>query len=415
VCALIFALLVGGCSGEKKPSVEPVRPVKTFLVTAGGQTQMRAFPGRVEASRRAELAFQVPGVLVQLPVKEGQRVAAGEVIAQLRKDEFQARLTSLQGQLNQARAGLRALQGGERPEEIRRLEANVRAAEARLVNARTEFDRHSRLVRTNVVSRQEFDRAQTAYRVAQEDLKAARQSLEQGTIGREEDIEAMEASVQGLEGRVVEANIQLEDTTMRAPFDGVIAQRFVELNQNVAAKAPIVRFQDVEEIEVVVDVPETVMATIRSAGIVQIAAEFSGAPGVQFPVEVREYSQVADPTTQTFQVRVVMKSPPEVNLLPGMTSTVTLTYRRAEILGSRLLVPITALSQEPNQEQVVWVIGDDQAVSRRPVKTGRALAGEIEITAGLQPGERIVVAGVRQLRDGMQVRDLGDALGGSQS
>ena len=134
--------------------------------------------------------------------------------------------------------------------------------------------------------------------------------LEKGTIGREEDIEAKEAEVRGLEGRVVEAKIQLDDCTLRAPYDGVIAQRFVEQNQNVRAKEPVVKFQDVDEIDVAVDVPETFMAAdLRSADIVQMFAEFSGAPGLQFPVHISEVAQVADPMTQTFQLRVGMKAP----------------------------------------------------------------------------------------------------------
>jgi multidrug efflux pump subunit AcrA (membrane-fusion protein) len=79
-----------------------------MVVTAGGESHVRTFPGKVEASKRVELAFQVPGLLVKLPVKEGQRVAKGDVIAQLRQDEFQARLKAVQGQLDQARAALRA-------------------------------------------------------------------------------------------------------------------------------------------------------------------------------------------------------------------------------------------------------------------------------------------------------------------
>src|SRR5262249_48507937 len=204
-----------------------------------------------------------------------------------------ARLQALQGQLGQAQAALRALRSGERPEQQLRLEAQVRAAEAKLANARTEFDRASRLIRSNAISRADLELAQTAFRVAQEEHTAARQMLEKGRIAREEDIEAKEAEVRGLEGRVVEANIQLEDTTLRAPYDGVIAQRFVEQNQNVRAKDPVVKFQDVDEIDVVVDVPETVMASIRAADIVQILAEFSGAPGLQFPVHIKELAQQA--------------------------------------------------------------------------------------------------------------------------
>jgi multidrug efflux system membrane fusion protein len=411
--ALSVLLPAAGCSSNDSGRPDAVRPVKTMVVSAGGEPHVRSFPGKVEASKKVELAFQVPGLLVNLPVREGQKVAKGEVIARLRQDEFQARLKALQGQLDQARAQRRAARSGERPEQQLRLEAQARAAEAKLANARADFERNSRLIRSGGVARADFEASETAYRVAQEDLRAARQSLEKGTVGREEDIEAREAEVRGLEGRVVEANIQLEDTTLHAPYDGVIAKRFVEEQKNVKAKEPIVRFQDVDEIEVAVDVPETFMASdFRSADVVEMVAEFSGAPGLQFPVHITEVAQAADPTTQTFRVRAAMKAPEGVNLLPGMTATVTLTYRRANVLGDRLLVPVSAVFKDPGGEQIVWVVGSDEAVTRRPVKLGAAAGGRVEITDGLQPGDRIAVAGVTFLRDGMKVRDLGDALGG---
>ena len=411
--ALPVIYLAVGCSPEATPHADVVRPVKTTVVAAGGEPRARSFPGVVEASRKAELAFLVPGVLVNFPVTEGQRVAKGQLIAQLRQDEFQAQLRTLQGQLDQARAALQALRAGERPEQRQRLEAQLRAAEAELANARSDYERHARLLRSNAISRAAYERTRTAYRVAQENQRAARQALQKGMVARPEEIEAQQGVVRGLEARVVEANIQLEDSTLRAPYDGVIAQRFVEVRQNVRAQEPIVRFQDVDEINIAMDVPETVMASeIRSADIVQLLAEFSGAPGRQFPVHITEVAQTADPTTQTFRVRATMKVPPEVNLLPGMTATVALTYRRAGILDNRILVPVSAVFKDSTGQQVVWVIGSDQKVSRRPVKIGAPTGGQIEIVDGLQPDERIAVAGVSFLRDGMQVRDLGDALGG---
>jgi RND family efflux transporter MFP subunit len=190
--------------------------------------------------------------------------------------------------------------------------------------------------------------------------------------------------VRVLESRVVEASLQLEDSTLFAPYDGVIAQRFVDVGQNIRAKEPVVRFQDVKELDIAVDVPETVMiAALRSADIVETVAEISGAPGLEFPVRIREVAQVADPITQTFQVRATMQSPPGMNVLPGMTATVTLTYRRASILDSRILVPLSAVFKDATGQQVAWVIGADQTVSRRPVKIGEASGGRIEITEGL--------------------------------
>jgi membrane fusion protein, multidrug efflux system len=87
------------------------------------------------------------------------------------------------------------------------------------------------------------------------------------------------------------------------------------------------------------------------------------------------------------------------------------SYRRASILGDRILVPVSAVSQETG-EQVAWVIGPESSAIRRPVTLGNMLGGEVEILSGLQPGDRIAVAGVRFLREGMKVRDLGDSLGG---
>jgi RND family efflux transporter MFP subunit len=386
-----------------------------MVVVAGEEPHVRTFPGKVEASRKAELAFQVSGLLVSLPVKEGQKVAKGEVIAQLRQDEFQARLKTLKSQLDQARAELRAQQAGERPEERLRRESQVRAAETRLAKAKIELDRYTRLWEARAGSKADLDRARTEYGVAIEDHKAAVQIFEKGMSGREEDIEAREAEVRAIEARVVEANIQLADSTLRAPFDGVIAKRFVEQNQNVMAKQPVVRFQDVDELDIRVDVPETVMAaSFRLADIVSLVAEISGAPGLRFPVRIREIAQVADPTTQTFNVRVAMTAPPEARVLPGMTAAVTLTYRRASVLGERILVPIAAVFKQPAGEQVVWVLAPDGTVTPRPVKLGAASDERVEILDGLKPGDRIATAGVRFLRDQMKVRDLGDALGGEQ-
>lgn len=412
----VVLLLAGGCAAPPAPTAEGIRPVKTTVVTAGGEVRERLLPGVVEASRRVELAFQVSGILARLPVREGQAVAKGELIAQLRQDEFEALLKGRQSQLDQARASLDRLRAGARPEEQRRLEAQVRAAAARLTNARTEFGRFQQLLSSGAISRQEFDTVRTAYLVAQEEHTAARQLLEQGVTGREEDIAGAEAQVRGLEAQVVEANLNLRDSTMLAPYDGVIAQRFVEPNQNIRAKQPIVRFQDVDEIDIAVDVPETLMAAdIQSADIVQMTAELNGAPGVQFPVHIREVAQQADPTTQTYRMRVAMQVPPGITVLPGMTATVHLAYRRASILGDAILVPASAVFKDPGGEAVAWLIGPEGAVQRRPVTLGAVTGTQIEIVDGLAPGDRIAVAGVRFLRDGMTVRDLGDELGARSS
>jgi len=406
-------LMLSACSRPPEGATELVRPVRTLVVAGGEDTSSRTFPGRVDASKQVELTFQVPGLLVDLPVREGQRVAQGDLVARLRPDEFQARLDALQGQLARARADMQALQAGARPEEQQRLEAQLRSADATLANARVDLDRATQLLRSQTISRLEFDRADTAFRVALENRQAARSSLDQSLTGREEDILAKQSEIAGLEARVVEAGIQLADTELVAPYAGVIARRFVEQGQSIRAKQPVVKFQDVEEIEIAVDVPESVMASsLRTADITGLTAEFSAAPGRSFPVQVREIAQRADPVTQTFNVRATMQAPSDLSLLPGMTATVTMNYRRAAFLGPNISVPVAAVVQDSQGDSIVWIVGPDGTVTARPVRTGAISGGLIEITEGLQPGDRIAAAGASHLREGMKVSDLGDALGG---
>src|SRR5215467_1397268 len=373
VASSIICLIVG-CSSHQPALPEQARPVKTIVVTAGDRPSVRSFPGRVEASKMVDLAFQVSGVLVRLPFREGEKVSKGTVIAQLRQDEFQARLQTAEGTLDQARAQLGA-------------------AESKLTNTKAESERYGRLVDSTAVSRSDYDSAQTAYRAAQEDYNA------------------QQAAIRGLEGRVAEAKLQLGDSTLRAPYDGVVAQRLVDVGQNIVANNPVIRFQNVVDIDIVADVPEAYVASnLHSTAIQQSVAELSIAPGRQFPVHVKEVAQIADPKTQVFEVRFAMKAPPGIKALPGMTANVTITTRPRP--GNILVVPVSAVVKQDTGEQVTWILGSDQTVHRRIVNLGAPSGEQIEILGGLQPGDRVVVAGANFLREGMKVRDLGDALGG---
>ncbi|MFO0830139.1 MAG: efflux RND transporter periplasmic adaptor subunit [Phycisphaerales bacterium] len=412
--AILASIGAVACSrgGDSKPTDNAIRPVKTLTIAAANASTTRSFPGRVEATRRVELAFQVPGLLLDVPVTEGQRVKKGDVVARLREDEFRARLNSLQGQLDQSRAVLAALRSGERPEERLRREAAVRAAEARLANARADFNRFAELVNGNAVSRAEYERAEAAFKVAEEEYQSTLQLLEKGTQAREEDILAQEASVRSLEGRVDEARIQLADCALAAPFDGVVAEVFVQRNQTMRVGQPVIRFQNTDEIDVAVDVPEAVMANdIRSPDVTSMEATFSSAPGRSFPVRVREVSQFADPTTQTFLVRFAMPAPDGVAILPGMSASVTIGRRNAGE-GSSTRVPLAAVVQRPGGEPIVWIVDKDGGVRSRTVTLGSVTGSDVLVSGGLAVGDRVAIAGASSLREGMKVRDLGDALGG---
>ena len=184
------------------------------------------------------------------------------------------------------------------------------------------------------------------------------------------------------------------------------------------AKQPIVRFQDVDEIDIAVDVPETLMvADIQSADIVQMTAELSGAPGRAVPG--------AHPRDRA------AGGPDHADLSHARRDEGAARRHRAArhdghgersptgapaSSASRSSCPISAVLKDAGGRG--RGVGDRQGPGRRAppgASSAPRPASQIEIVDGLQPGDRIAVAGVRFLRDGMTVRDLGDALGAGQS
>ena len=281
-CALgAAAMVLSGCRPVEAERPEVVRPVKTMVVTAGDGLHTRVLPGKVEASKKAELAFQVSGPLVSLPVKEGQRVKKGELIAQIRKADFESRANALKAELDRARIGLRALRQGARPEEQRQLEAQLRAAQATLEKTRAEYDRSRTLVATGATSRTQFDADAAAYRVAQEQHKAAQDASKKApSLGKKTSTPRKPRSAGSKAGWSKPLNWTIRRCCPVRRRDRPAVRR--SRIRTSGRKQPIVKFQDVDEIDIAVDVPETVMAAdLRSADIVQMTAEFSAAPGLR--------------------------------------------------------------------------------------------------------------------------------------
>ena len=214
--------------------------------------------------------------------------------------------------------------------------------------------------------------------------------------------------------RLDDAEASLRDTYLRATFRGLIAQTYAENFQEVGPGQPILSLIDVTQVKVVVDAPEAVLAQVSRPQVGRITARFDTAPQREFELRLREVATQADPRTQTYRVTFQMPQPEGVNVLPGMTATVT-RYPSTESAAT-LVVPAVAVFADVSGSSHVWVV-DPQAmtVASHAVTTGD-LAGSdsIVITAGLEPGQRIAVTGVSQLREGMKVRELSDVEGYQQ-
>lgn len=209
-----------------------------------------------------------------------------------------------------------------------------------------------------------------------------------------------------------EAKKALDDTILRAPFEGVMARKLVDEFENVLAKQAVLIMQNDELLEIKVSVPERDLAEGRAdratdedlTGILKPRVVVSSLPDRQFQARLKELANVADPTTRTFEATFTFSKPENANILGGMTAKVIIEVPAARAVEG-VLVPSGAVIAGEGGKGSVWMIDPDALVaSRREVTVGELTGSKIEVKSGLEPGEVIAISGVHKLRDGMSVR-----------
>ncbi|WP_157982831.1 efflux RND transporter periplasmic adaptor subunit [Aliidiomarina minuta] len=343
-------LLATGCSPVEEVDGDPApRPVNLLTVADDSSSQIRRFPAVVEATQTAELAFRVGGEVDTLPFRPGQSVDAGELVAALDAQDYE-------------------------------LAVEQASARAELLDA--QHRRNQRMKQQDLISPAEFDQSQADLRIAEAELNRAQTNLEY--------------------------------TRLKAPFAGVVASLHVEKHENVSPQQPILTLQVDNLIDVSIQVPERLFARVRRDLDYQPDVLFDGLPGQFFKASIREWDRVADPATNTYRVVFSLPAPANVNILPGMTATVLIdAHLMTQDIQSSLLVPASAVfapDDKPLQPGIayVWLYhsdnDDDGHVKLHPIRIGDMTNDGLQVIEGLQPGDRVVHAGVHHLSDGQRVK-----------
>ena len=225
LAALVLAALVlSACSDDRR---------------SGDRSAPLTLYGNVDI-REVQLAFQDAGRIRALPVDEGARVAAGQVVAELDPTRYQLELQRLNGEVAAQTQVLARLRQGSRPQEVARARAAAASARASLADAATQLARKQQLRTVNRISVQEVDTARTRVETLQANLKAAEEEVSLVVEGpRQEDIAAAEASLAALAAARDLAAQRLEDTRLLAPAAGVIRTRILEPGAMAAPGAPV--------------------------------------------------------------------------------------------------------------------------------------------------------------------------------
>ena len=406
---LALTLLLAGCGGDdkKQEKAAVIRPVKTITVTASAGAIKKTYPAVVLATQQVELSFRVSGKLEKLPIRNNLKVKKGDIIAELDKRDFKTKINQVQSQINQSTAQLNALKAGARPEDIAALNSAVEGAQAQLNQAQAQFNRTKSLADRQLIPRQELDRDLSALIVARANLNSRKQELNKGRSGgRKEDVSAQLAGVQGLRTQLKSLQDALADATLRAPFDGTISSRKVENFTNVQANSPIATIQaESPEVDLIFSLPAPdilLLAPLQDQLTTKVILD--SLPEQVFKAERREFSREPDPTTQTYQGRVAIKTPTGIPILPGMTGSLVITGSDGQS-GSYSL-PLTAITANASGAPFVWVVDAENKVAKREVNIGEASATSVAVSGGVNNGDIVVTAGVSSLQDGMSVKPI---------
>jgi membrane fusion protein, multidrug efflux system len=253
------------------------------------------------------------------------------------------------------------------------------------------------------------DEARAKYIEAEADYKRYKELYEREAVPLAE-LDVRRAKHDTAKARLEEAQANLSDTSLKAPFPGFVGAKFAQNYEYIRAQQEILSLQDVSKIEIVVDVPENIIATAREdqeRG--ELFATFQTAPGQKFPLEIKEISAQADPRTLTYRVTLIMPQPEGINVFAGMTAQVHATGSAdADEEYPKFIIPAYAVFAADDGTQRVWIIDQkDNTVHQREVKVGSVTGKEgIEILEGIKLGEMIALTGVTALREGMKVRPM---------
>lgn len=340
----LAGLLLAGC-GDEQQVAEPIRPVLSVKVEPLEQSQLGRFAGSIQARFESTLGFRVSGRIARRWLDVGAQVKPGDTLATLDPTDQQ----------NQLRAA----------------EGDLAKVQAQWINAQADARRQQQLYDRGVGAQAQLDIAQTNLKTTGAALDQARSAVSQ-------------------------ARDQLDYSTLRTDHAAVITAWQAEAGQTITAGQAVVTLARPDVKEAVIDLPISLADQLGKGVTFTVASQLD--PTISTTATLRELEPQADATTRTRRARLTLASTPAAFHL-GTAISVTLS----SAITPRSELPLSALLERDGKPQV-WVIDPQQkTVAVRDVKLIERTHDSIVLASGVQPGERVVTAGVNSLKPGQKV------------
>jgi len=372
--AAVLLIAAGAIWYWLRPSGVPIHiAVAQPVSDAAGAASILDASGYVVARRQATVASKITGRMVELDIEEGDHVQAGQIIAKLDDTNIRATLDQAGAQRSFAKAGLEETQ-------------------VNLTNAQRDYDRQKSLLAGHFVSQAAVDNAQTSVDALRAQLATQRRNVDVAERG------------------VNVAQRNLDDTTVRAPFAGVVTVKAAQPGEIVSpisagggfTRTGIGTIVDMESLEIQVDVNENFINRVEPDQ--KVIAKLNAYPDWQIPAHVIAVIPTADRSKGTVMVRIGLDQK-DARILPEMGVRVAFLSREPQDGGR----PVNGVSLPSNAVQasgatgVVFVL-HDTTLERRAVRLGSGNNDKVTVVSGVTAGERVAVGDFAVLKDGATVR-----------
>ena len=368
---------------DSEPEMNHAASVSVTLTAATMRpvTGVMTVSGTLTAEADADVAAEVSGRIVATPVERGARVANGTELIRIAATEAEAQATEAQANAAQIEARLGIADGT--PFDVERV-PEVANAKAAFELARTDFERAETLQGRQLLSKADFDQRAAQKAAAERQYDTARNAAAQ-----------QYQSLIAARARTVVAQKALADTVVRAPFPGVVGERFVSVGDYVTRGTKVASVLRVDPLRVQLTVTEQDVSAVAVGRTVTF--DVDAYPGESFTGHVRYVSPAVTADTRALTVEAVVPNQ-DGRLKPGFFATARIERRERT---ERIVVPATAIRMVDGTARVFLVEGD--RAKERVVTIGEKVDDVIEVVSGLSTGERVVTSAGNQIVDGLRV------------
>jgi RND family efflux transporter MFP subunit len=374
--ALASAAALGGCGGHDAETAPAPQNVVLWEVAEGGGAEEMSWSGVIKPAESAKLSFKVAGVIAEVAVGEGEAVMEGQTLARLKSGDYEIQARAAEAQWQSAVAQAESVA----PE-------TAKAAKAQLDLTLANYERVRLLYEELAAPESALDELSAKKKA---DEAAYEQALEALDIGRAEAERARAAYDMALGN--------LADVEIRAPWDGVVMQQVAEAGEIVAAGYPVLAVGRVSEMLAEIGVTDVERGRLE-AGMRASVHVFG--PDDVWTGEVEEVGALADSMTRNFTVRVRLDNA-DARLLAGMAAQVSIELPTE----ARVMAPMSSVIHLAGGDVAYVYDAAEGRARRRAVETGEITGDKVEILAGLEAGDMLIVEGQSKIKDGDEVSPL---------